>query len=450
MGDSPTHWKLDRLPRAWSHPIVSTTPFSARVTDVGEFIRHQSCQRRFKLAHNNQALYEQLPIAKQPFHVLDPVLMAAGKRREQQWAQTLVQAGLTDLAAPRHARSADSLATSSARPEDAEIPWNEVASLLGKLDHGNEAFAREVAIDGREGAFALTGRIDFVVLLWREGKPVVRLVECKASRRDRTYHRIQVALYRLLLEQQLAANPVTLAGCPLTTIECVVARIDEANNALQPILELEPFPQVETLLADARSLLAEGGSLQRILDAELEGLCFQLDGKCDDCTFSPHCFAESARQRRLELLGATPATVRTLHQVGIQTLDDLAQATTDEPAPELLKARGGLDQHFEDLQVQARARRATLPGGLDERPVIPRPFAGKGQLPPHTVAGHRVVRVYLSVSYDYVENRIAALAAHVTKSSGELATPFTENPDGRRAPVAGLQEQHFAPASGTG
>lgn len=412
---------------------MSTTPLPARVTDIGEFIRHRSCQRRFKLAHDNRALYEQLPFAKQPFHVLDPVLMAAGKRREDQWAQSLIQAGLVRL---------DS-------PQAPEIAWREVADKLGQLAHGTRAFAREVTLEGREGAFALSGRIDFVVLLWREGQPVLRLVECKASRRDRTYHRIQVALYRLLLEQQLEARPVSIAGCVLTTVECVVARIDESNGALQPILEIEPFPQIETLLADARSLLAEGGSLQSILQTKLDRLSFQLEGKCDDCTFSPHCFAESARQRRLELLGASPSTVRTLTTAGITTLDDLAQATPDGPAKAFLKTRGGLDQHFEDLQVQARARRATLPGGRDERPVLPRPFAGKGQLPPHEVDGHRVVRVYLSVSYDYVEDRVAALAAHVTKSSGELATPFRDTPDGRRKPVAGVQEQFFETTPGS-
>lgn len=397
---------------------------SARVTDIGEYIRHRSCQRRLRLAHENRALYAQLPFARRPFHVLDPVLMEAGKRREEQWATTLRDAGFKQL----HHPSVD------------EVAWHKLRHGLESLAAEDRAFAREVALDGRIGAFSLTGRIDFIVILWREGQPVLRLVECKASRRDRTYHRIQVVLYKILLEQQLQRAPVVIAGKPLTTVECVVARIDEANGQLQPIVELEPFPQVEALSADARSLLAEGGTLAQILASDLDSLAFQLEGKCDDCTFSAHCFAESARQRRLELLGSSPATTRTLREAGIHTLDDLAELSATSEARQRLRTRGGLDQHLEDLQVQAKARRATLPGGLEEHPVLTRPFVGKGQLPAHSIAGTPLVRVYLSVSYDYVENRVVALAAHVTNSAGEVVTPFAEV-DGKPSPAAGIGEQ---------
>ena len=54
------------------------------------------------------------------------------------------------------------------------------------------------------------------------------------------------------------------------------------------------------------------------------------------------------------------------------------------------------------------------------------PYRGQGQLPEHIIKGERLIRVYLSVDYDYVENRIGALAAHVTKSEGQLHTSFTQ------------------------
>ena len=56
-----------------------------RVTDIGEYIRHQSCQRRFKLGYNNQALYKELPFSDRPFHTIDVVLAESGKKREEEW-----------------------------------------------------------------------------------------------------------------------------------------------------------------------------------------------------------------------------------------------------------------------------------------------------------------------------------------------------------------------------
>ena len=66
------------------------------------------------------------------------------------------------------------------------------------------------------------------------------------------------------------------------------------------------------------------GSLYRIVEANLADLDYQLDQKCSDCTLSVHCLAESARKRRLELLGIDSSIVKSLHKVGINNIDDLA------------------------------------------------------------------------------------------------------------------------------
>lgn len=52
-----------------------------RVTDIGEYIRHQSCQRRFRLGHNDGELFEKLPFSGKPLHTMDPVLAEQGARR---------------------------------------------------------------------------------------------------------------------------------------------------------------------------------------------------------------------------------------------------------------------------------------------------------------------------------------------------------------------------------
>lgn len=398
----------------------------ARVTDIGDYVRHRSCQRFFRLSYNNRELYRRLPFAGRPFHVIDPVLLESGRAREDAWAESLRQAGVEELAVGG----------------GEAVEWSVARARLAALPPGRAGFLREVAVAGVVGAFELRGQVDFLLVQWHDGRPRLRLVECKASRRDRTYHRVQVALYRLLLGQLIAAEPLTIGGHAIApeAIEVVVARIDESTGQGQSIPELPVFPELGSVLHDLRLMLAEGGPLDRILGAELDALPFQIDDKCDDCALSAHCLTESARQRRLELLGVAPGCVRALTEAGVTTIDALAELDRAGPVAQQVARDRGLSESLEVLQTLAQTRRATLPGGREESPIRPRPFGGRGHLPPHAVAAGRVVRVYLSVSYDYVENRIGALAAHVTKSEGELATPFRRD-DGKLEPIAGVHEE---------
>ena len=400
--------------------------YRARVTDIGEFVRHRSCQRFFRLSHNNRELYKDLPFAGRPFHVIDPVLLEAGRTREDAWAMDLQRAGAVELEGET----------------DDPVEWAVARERLAALEPGCFAYLREVAVAGTVGAFDLRGQIDFLLVIWRDGRPCLRLVECKASRRDRTYHRIQVTLYRLLLGQLFAESPLQIAGHTVeaNSIEVVVARIDEATGQTQSIPDLAVFPELGSIAHDLRQMLAEDGPLDRILRSELDALPFQIDDKCDDCALSAHCLTESARQRRLEILGVSSGTVRALTDAGIPTLDALAELDRSSPAAKRAAADRGLDESLEVLQVLAHTRRATLPGGRAESPIRPRPFGGRGHLPPHTSDAGRLVRIYLSVSYDYVENRIGGLAAHITRSDGELVTPFLRTDD-KLEPIAGLQEE---------
>ena len=72
------------------------------------------------------------------------------------------------------------------------------------------------------------------------------------------------------------------------------------------------------------------------------------------------------------------------------------------------------------LRVRARARLHTLPVPPGTRApnghaVEPIPNTGVGHLPPHDAGGVPLLRVYLAVDYDYTENRVGALAAHVAR-----------------------------------
>jgi predicted RecB family nuclease len=74
------------------------------------------------------------------------------------------------------------------------------------------AYGREIELTGGFGPFQVIGRVDFVLVLWDRGTPRLRIVEAKASRKDRTYHRIQLALYLTMLRQIVREAPSLFLG----------------------------------------------------------------------------------------------------------------------------------------------------------------------------------------------------------------------------------------------
>lgn len=421
--------------------MYSSPPLSIRVTEIGEYIRYRSCERRFKLEYNNRAIASELLFAERLFNTIDPVLQEAGKQRENSWELSLQNRGLTDLT------------NFSAHPEPVSTVWSEFATSLSSVPVGNSAYGREISLHANLGAFGINGQLDFIVVLWNGSQPRLRIVECKASRRDRTYHRIQVTLYRMMLGRILESHPLLIGGYRITQqdVECVIARIQEDNNLSQDILAL-PALNLETEEADIRRLISAGGNLERIVNSNLADLDYQIESKCDDCVFSVHCLTESARERRLELLGLEPSVIRSLRNAGINRIDDLADLNLTGTQATTLRQDAGFSGNLELMRIQAQARRKTLPGGdtlPDEYEVNSLPNTGQGQLPEHeTPDGRRLIRVYLSIEYDYVENRIGALAAHVTNSSWQLHTGWLDgelNPETghvRRVPNPIVQERN--------
>lgn len=408
---------------------------TVRVSEIGEFIRHHSCERRFKLEFNNREAAKEVPFASRFFNPIDPVLQEAGKKRENEWENSLQEAGFADVVQDRKAAGNEEV-----------ISWEVFVECLQDSEDGQPAYGREIAVEAVLGAFRVTGQIDFVLLRWEEGRPKLLIVECKASRRDRTYHRVQVTLYMMAARTLVRADPINLAGASIQPedIDCVVARIDETTNEIQAIVELQPLQDLEREEADINRLLAPDGTLMRIVQSGLSELDYRLDLKCDDCVFNVHCLPESAIERRLELLGIGPSTIRVLEEAGIAHIDDLASLELCSAQASEIRSDPGFTANLEILHQKARVRRRMLPQGdidPDAYEVEPLPYNIEAQLPEHDIDGHRLVRVYMVVNYDYVENRLVGLSAHVTASQGQIRTPFVESDDGSWRPDPEIVEE---------
>lgn len=407
-----------------------------KVTDIGEYIRHHSCARRLKLGHDEGRLRRELPFYNRLFNPLDPVLRSAGALREDEVDERLAADGFTDLTRYRARRDAG---------DPTGTTWEDFANALHRVRPGEALFGREVQVRGVVGAFDVLGRIDFVLIEWDGDQPRLRLIECKASRRDKTYQRIQAAVYRLLVRAHVTELGLAAGGINVLpdSVEAVVARIDEGTEDVQPVRDLAALDlEVET--SDVLRLLAPEGQIAAVLASRIEELPYAIEPKCDHCKFNVVCLPEAGRTRALELISLDPSTARVLRSNGVDTIDRLAELELSSPEAARCRTAPGFSANLSMLKALARARRTTLPRGEtdpDDYPVARLPWRVQSQLPPHLVDGLPVVRVYLGVHYDYVENRVGSLAAHVTTSQWQLHTPFLPAENGRWQPEPVIVER---------
>ncbi|HEY3420641.1 MAG TPA: AAA domain-containing protein [Methanomassiliicoccales archaeon] len=382
------------------------------VTDIGEYIDKGCCARNFKLRLDKGMEARRFPFFPAVRKPLNPILAMNGQRLEDQWAEDFSKT-MTLINPP------------ISKSEKGEITWTDFLERIKELPPGHSVFAREVEIYRQIGSFRVTGRMDFLLFRWDGQTPVLRIVECKASRKDKTYHRIQLAAYRLMVMEALAEGKPTLDGFGFKDIriESVVARIDEKSNQNQDALTI-PSLDLEEEMDDLRQLLSNGGPFVHVQAAPLEQLNYRLEPKCDSCQYCPICLPESARLRRVELIGIDQSTTNTLIENGIDTIDDLADLDRTSEKAQALVGSPGFNMDLGDLIVRAKARRSTLKGRQEgDWGIIPRPNPGKGQLPVYqSGTDSRLIRVYLDVEYEYIENRLAALSAHVTDSELPLVT----------------------------
>src|SRR5262245_64628152 len=123
--------------RTVSLPVVN-------VTQIGEYVRHHSCERRFKLDVEARTLVNTLPYHTTVFNALDPVLREKGRESEDAWEDSLKKKGLKDLTK-----------YGSKPPGDKPTPWADFMAAVKGVAVGQQAYGREVTIEVDFGPFRL-------------------------------------------------------------------------------------------------------------------------------------------------------------------------------------------------------------------------------------------------------------------------------------------------------
>ncbi len=376
------------------------------VTDLTAFLRLQSCGRYLAFRAGQGKPLAEAILRRFPRHS-DPTYGEEGLKAEEALARLLEGEGF--------------------RPRD--VPnWAAWAQAVQGAAPGDRLYARQVEVEGRIGALDLKGRMDFVLLDWGADGPVVRVVEGKATRKDRTYHYAQLALYALLLEGQ-----PPLWGGEAVPLEFQVVRLDPGGGPPDfPLGHLDPEERelLEQAIGDMRALLAPGGPVEALLREAPLGLPYVLNARCDACPYAPVCLEKGIEGEEVELLGLKGEVAQALRQVGLETLGRLSEATLEKLKEALLGMETPLRP--EHLSTRARARRAQLLGRARPPGYYPVTWlqdAGFGRLPLYTQEGNPLLRVYLAVEKDLVAERLNALVAHVAlgeellPADGDLSLP---------------------------
>ncbi|GLC37753.1 hypothetical protein PLESTB_001473300 [Pleodorina starrii] len=361
-------------PRTTAHEDVSAaaaTKFLS-VTEVASFVGLRQCGRYLRLSVSRSVLAAGSDAPSEPSLLagnLDKALAAAGHQLEDEVA--------TELG--RRAPEAPHLPPRSSVPGAAPpvTPWEDFLDLLSQPPHAFRSdlgcWAAEVVLRGlptADSVVSLSGRADFILLLWRSGRPVLRIVECKASTEPQTKFVVQLVLYRMMLLRLLSQTaaqsgrgrvviggrewsvpPGQAAGVPAAgsaaggggggggggagdlQVECLLRT--KVSGAAGSAVDGVPLPpeEVESMTRQLSAILERGGRIAAALDPAipLAQVPYELDSHCAACSRSKECWADSAARGAVQLSGCGASEAQRLAAAGVGDIEDLAALTAMPP-----------------------------------------------------------------------------------------------------------------------
>ena len=348
---------------------------------------------------------------KTRYEIMDATELAAipvaKDLREQPWASLGVD--YEDRVVTRLARETGVLRPS--KGEDGLLERQAVAFLKGE---GTASFAAQVNLRPRGKPAFLDGvdiklRRSFADLIRREVRPTglhFTVIDIKATRVARAFHKTQVAFYVMLLRAMLSELGVNATVEPMGEIWRIPDDGDAEGDgwtpdefALKPYLRLvEDFCQT-TLPVIADKLVAQGR----------DETFFHVYFKCEQCSYLPHCIEAIGPNRSPStrdvsaIAGLSHEAKRTLLSIGVGTVAGLAELGAG--VGRIDGAGWSLSRRADQLVSRAKALRDD-----DIRPgTEPHSFL----MPPRVDAA-----IYLVADSDPVDDTLVTLGYRYVDASG--------------------------------
>lgn len=411
---------------------------------IGEFIGFEQCARYFKHSVDDvtRSIHFDAHELKEAFQPLNILLTKAGEEFETTVCEELA-------AGSRQLIDCD-------RPDEDQFV-DDHGPLLEAVATAQEAAPEpdsptilyQPSLKGAIGDWSVAGDAD-LILVWSTDKGVtVRVIDVKSAQEEKSYHQIQAATYVDLVRGLLDDT----GGLDADDATCEGGIVTRGDTLTPPTPEDIPLFDVDSRIIDVRRLLAADGPLAEISETELEDVEYQLNDKCATCPYNEGCVTDAYEQGSLKLLGLSPAEQETLREkCGIETVDELADIVSLPDANEwyptvydkaglksgdyrTLESTPGLGDRLPTLVYRAAALADWLSpdeSGAFDRHVPWIPTTGRCPLPeddpPENLAiSHEwkhgsMVRIYLNVQHDHLNDRLVQLSARVT------ATESTTDP----------------------
>jgi hypothetical protein len=297
-------------------PEAESLP-SLDASGIAEYIRFDCCPRYFKLRFEGDK-EEKSRRWPEAFKPQSPLLFGAGRELED----TKVAELKLKASQYRSMTDIDPKTTpwATAWPKSLETLREVIQNQLsnGGSDCSRPVLLYQAPMRGHVGVWDVKGKADLVAV-WpaKNGKVTVRIFEIKASWKEQTAHRIQVAIYTLLLRQALPE----LAG----KIEFEGGVINKESDLTNLAADKLPKFRIEPLIQDVERLLCREGELYRIRNTSLPDVEYQLCWRCDNCGYNECCIIRAVEKESIALLNLTRGEQKALRHYGIERLEDLAK-----------------------------------------------------------------------------------------------------------------------------
>jgi len=294
----------------------SEGPPTLAASGIAEYIRFNCCPRFFKLKFEGKEVKNRRwPEAFKP---ISPLLYGAGKALEEKKVSEL-QAHAGEYhdfnKYDPHLYGWENAGRKSLQNLREVIE----AQVSAQADPSSKPILLyQVPMRGRIGVWNVKGIADLIAI-WPsiDGKVKIRIFELKSSWKEQTAHRIQVAIYVLLLNQEL--------GNLSSKVEIEGGVINRETNLQSLDPEYLPKFKLGPLIQDVERLLAKNGELNRIHQTPLAMVEYQLCWRCDNCGFNECCIVTAVENESVALLNLSRGEQKALGHHGVERLEDLAK-----------------------------------------------------------------------------------------------------------------------------
>ncbi|WP_297509720.1 AAA domain-containing protein [Thermococcus sp.] len=236
---------------------------------------------------------------------IDKVLRKHGKNFEK--AQQRILARISQISEVRDNSSFDEL----------------VDYIINKRGCNKEAcIFTQPSLEGTIGIYVIEGRADIVLVRHSGQKTEIWVFEAKFTNQEKFHHRLQAIIYAKLIYDAVHKQ-IQEQGRSLEIYVSVLTKKNNLELGLDKIKKLRFPDETRTYVEILESTLKKDGIFDKILTGE-ETPRFWISKRCQGCPYEAFCIKEAVEKKGLELLGIRPGDQEILEEIGIRSLEDLA------------------------------------------------------------------------------------------------------------------------------